>query len=95
MAAQFDLSILETLQNKFKNLENEIESKKILLASKQKQLQGYIDEIQSIESQKLSLELELGEEGKELLALEETFKETSSQFSQVQKSATQILSMFQ
>ena len=95
MAAQFDLSILETLQDKFKNLENEIESKKALIASKQKQLQGYIDEIQSIESQKLSLELQLGEEGKELLALEETFKETSSQFSQVQKSATQILSMFQ
>tara|TARA_B100001063_G_C16753332_1_gene551621 strand:- start:1453 stop:1740 length:288 start_codon:yes stop_codon:yes gene_type:complete len=95
MAAQFDLSILATLQSKFKDLEDEIHSKKESLRKKNQQLQGYIGEIQSIESQKLSLELEIGEEGKELVALEETFKETSNQFSQVQKSASEILSMFQ
>ena len=95
MAAQFDLSILATLQNKFKELETEIERKKSSLEAKQTQLQTYIDQIQNIESQKLSLELEIGEEGKELLTLEETFKETSNQFSQVQKSATEILSLFQ
>ena len=95
MAAQFDLSILATLQTKFKDLEDEIHSKKESLREKNQQLQAYIGEIQSIESQKLSLELEIGEEGKELVALEETFKETSNQFSQVQKSASEILSMFQ
>ena len=95
MAAQFDLSILATLQTKFKDLEDEIKSKKESLREKNQQLQAYIGEIQSIESQKLSLELEIGEEGKELVALEETFKETSNQFSQVQKSASEILSMFQ
>jgi chromosome segregation ATPase len=95
MAAQFDLSILATLQTKFKDLEDEIHSKKESLREKNQQLQAYIGEIQSIESQKLSLELEIGEEGKELVVLEETFKETSNQFSQVQKSASEILSMFQ
>ena len=95
MAAQFDLSILATLQTKFNELENNIELKKVSLADKQNRLQTYINEIQSIESQKLSLELEIGEEGKELLALEEIFKETISQFSQVQKSASEILSIFQ
>lgn len=95
MAAHFDLSILATLQSKFKDLETEIESKKSSLEAKQKQLQSYMEQIQTIESQKLSLELEIGEEGKELLTLEETFKETSNQFSQVQKSATEILSLFQ
>ena len=95
MAAQFDLSILATLQSKFKDLEGEIKSKKESLREKNQQLQAYISEIQTIESQKLSLELEIGEEGKELVALEERFKETSNQFSQVQKSASEILSMFQ
>ena len=95
MAAQFDLSILATLQTKFKDLEDEIKYKKESLREKNQQLQAYITEIQTIESQKLSLELEIGEEGKELVALEETFKETSNQFSQVQKSASEILSMFQ
>lgn len=95
MAAQFDLSILATLQSKFKDLEDEIHSKKESLHKKSQQLQAYISEIQTIESQKLSLELEIGEEGKELVALEETFKETSNQFGQVQKSASEILSMFQ
>ena len=92
--ATFDLSILSTLENKFNELKQQIDEKNELIKIKDEEMQKIIKQIQDLESKKLNLEMDLGENKKEKLRLEEIYNTTITQCSQIQESASKILTQF-
>lgn len=92
--ATFDLSILSILENKFNELKQEIDEKNELIKIKDEEMQKIIKQIQDLESKKLNLEMDLGENKKEKLRLEEIYNSTTTQCSQIQESASKILTQF-
>ena len=92
--ATFDLSILSILENKFNELKYQIDEKNKLIKTKEEEMQKLIKQIQELESKKLNLEMDLGENKKEKLRLEELYSNTTNQCSQIQESASKILSQF-
>ena len=92
--ATFDLSILSTLENKFNELKQQIDEKNELIKIKYEEMQKIIKQIQDLESKKLNLEMDLGENKKEKLRLEEIYNTTITQCSQIQESASKILTQF-
>lgn len=92
--ATFNLSILSVLEEKFNELKRQIDEKSELIEINKKKLEQLVKQIQELESQKLNIELDLGEQNKEKLKLEELYNTTHSQCVQVQESASKILSQF-
>ena len=92
--ATFDLSILSILENKFNELKYQIDEKNKLIKTKEEEMQKLIKQIQELESKKLNLEMDLGENKKEKLRLEEIYNTTITQCSQIQESASKILTQF-
>jgi len=91
---EFNLSILTILQEKFNELKIQIGEKTGSIETKENELLKLTKEIQELESKKLNLEMDLGEEKKEKLRLEEVYNTTNKQCSQIQESASKILSQF-
>ena len=93
--AQFDFTILQKLKEKFDSLEKNINEIKQIMKGKEEELNDVSNEMQTLESKKLNIELEIGNHKKELIQLEQLHETTISQYKVLQDSADQLLSLLQ
>lgn len=91
---EFNLTILSTLQEKFNELKIQINEKNISIQTKEEKLQNLKKQIEELESKILNIEIDLGEDKKEIIRLEEIYNTTNIQCSQIQETASKILSQF-
>ena len=91
---EFDLSVLNTLNDKFILLENELQEKRASVEEKESQISQLDTNISSLESQKLSISVELGAIKNELIKLDSLYEEKKKQYKDIQENATKILKLF-
>ena len=91
MSAQFDLSLLKTLEERFQSLNDSIEKLDTSIVHELKELN---EQTKALESQKLTIELQLGTMKEERLQLKSLCDTAEHAYEKVKESAQTLLNMF-
>ena len=90
---QFDLSILEKLKTKFESLEQNIQKLNDLIKQEEKSILSIDNQISSLESSKMDIQIKIGNLNKDLIAQQEIYTKTNSQYNDLKDSANKLISL--
>lgn len=90
---QFDLSILEKLKTKFESLEQNIQKLNDLIKQEEKSISSIDNQISSLESSKMDIQIKIGNLNKDLIAQQEIYTKTNSQYNDLKDSANKLISL--
>ena len=85
--AEFDLSVLNTLNEKFVLLETQLKHVKDNLEEKERKLMEINADIEKLESQKLSISVDVGSIQVEYAGLKDIYEEKKKQYKDIQENA--------
>uniref|UniRef100_A0A6C0KNP6 Uncharacterized protein n=1 Tax=viral metagenome TaxID=1070528 RepID=A0A6C0KNP6_9ZZZZ len=92
--AEFDLSVLNTLNEKFVLLETQLKHVKDNLEEKERKLMEINADIEKLESQKLSISVDVGSIQVEYAGLKDIYEEKKKQYKDIQENASKLLQLF-
>ncbi len=91
MSAQFDLSILTSLQDNFTALEGKIRNTDESINQHEASLLTIQEQMEKLESQKLNIEIQLGTIREERLKLNTLYESAKTEHEKVKQCATHLL----